>query len=157
MFYGVILALHEAVPASTFPVQQPSILYDLKSCNSSAVRLKEEVWHFISHRGPGQDSLLFAENLCYYLGTSVVQQCESKSFCRPLPGPACRGWWLSHVWGQPSSLGCGCAVRRHSCPHLLITTHILFPHPCSSAWLCQGRSVCPFSSRLSQTHQPWAL
>lgn len=67
MFYGVILALQEAVPASAFPLQQPSILYDLKSCNSSAVRPKGEAWHFISHRGPGQDSLLFAEtfgNLC---------------------------------------------------------------------------------------------
>lgn len=67
MFYGVILALHEAMPASTFPLQQPSILCDLKSYNSSAVRLKGEVWHFISQRGPGKDSLLSAEtfgNLC---------------------------------------------------------------------------------------------
>lgn len=36
MFYGVVLALHVAVPASTFPLRQPSILYDLKCCNSCA-------------------------------------------------------------------------------------------------------------------------
>lgn len=30
--------------------------------------------------------------------------------------PVCRGWCLSHVWGQAPSLGCGCAVGRHSCP-----------------------------------------
>lgn len=63
MFYGVILALHEAMPASTFPLQQPRIVYDLKSCNGSAARLKGEARHFISHRGPGQDSLLFAETI----------------------------------------------------------------------------------------------
>lgn len=36
MFYGVILTLHAAVPASTFALQQPSVLYDLKCCNSCA-------------------------------------------------------------------------------------------------------------------------
>lgn len=36
MFYGVVLTLHVAVPASAFLLQQPSILSDLKCFNRCA-------------------------------------------------------------------------------------------------------------------------
>lgn len=38
MFYGVILSLHVAVPASTFPLRQPTILYDLLQSGVIAVQ-----------------------------------------------------------------------------------------------------------------------